>query len=93
MQTTVIGLLQTVPPILFGPLIGVYLDWLPKKPIMILTDVLRAVLIGLIPCSISVEAFTVELIYVLVFLHAMASAVFGPALTASVPFSSPALNL
>lgn len=86
MQTTVIGLLQTVPPILFGPLIGVYLDWLPKKPIMIVADVLRAVLIGLIPCSISVEAFTVELIYVLVFLHAMASAVFGPALTASVPF-------
>jgi DHA3 family macrolide efflux protein-like MFS transporter len=86
MQTTVIGLLQTVPPILFGPLIGVYLDWLPKKPIMIVTDVLRAVLIGLIPCSVSVEAFTVELIYVLVFLHAMASAVFGPALTASIPF-------
>lgn len=86
MQTTVIGLLQTVPPILFGPLIGVYLDRLPKKPIMIATDVLRAVLIGLIPCSVSVEAFTVELIYVLVFLHAMASAVFGPALTASIPF-------
>jgi len=53
---------------------------------MIVTDVLRAVLIGLIPCSVSVEAFTVELIYALVFLHAMASAVFGPALTASVPF-------
>jgi MFS family permease len=86
LKTTVIGLLQTMPPILFGPLIGVYLDRLPKKPIMIMTDVLRAVLIGLIPCSVSVEAFTVELIYVLVFLHAMASAVFGPALTASVPF-------
>ena len=86
LKTTVIGLLQTVPPILFGPLMGVYLDRLPKKPIMIVTDVLRAVLIGLIPCSVSVEAFTVEFIYVLVFLHAIASAVFGPALTASVPF-------
>jgi MFS family permease len=89
LKTTVIGLLQTVPPILFGPLIGVYLDRLPKKPIMIATDVLRAVLIGLIPCSVSVETFSVELIYVLVFLHAMASAVFGPALTASVPFLVP----
>ncbi len=89
LKTTVIGLLQTVPPILLGPLIGVYLDRLPKKPIMIVTDVLRAVLIGLIPCSVSVEAFTVELIYVLVLLHAMASAVFGPALTASVPFLVP----
>jgi MFS family permease len=86
LKTTVIGLLQTVPPILFGPLIGVYLDRLPKKPIMIVTDILRAVLIGLIPCSVSVEAFTVEFLYVLVFLHAIASAVFGPALIASVPF-------
>ena len=37
LKTTVIGLLQTVPPILFGPLIGVYLDRLPKKPIMIVS--------------------------------------------------------
>src|ERR671919_361906 len=35
LKTTVIGLLQTIPPILFGPLIGVYLDRLPKKPILI----------------------------------------------------------
>ena len=53
---------------------------------MIAADVLRAVLIGLIPCSVSVETFTVEFLYVLVFLHAMASAMFGPALTASVPY-------
>jgi len=86
LKTTIIGLLQTVPPFLFGPLIGVYLDRLPKKPIMICSDILRAVLIGLIPCSVSVESFTVEFLYILVFLHAMASAVFGPALTASVPF-------
>jgi len=86
LKTTVIGLLQTVPPIILGPLIGVYLDRLPKKPIMIATDVLRAVLIGLIPCSVSTEAFTVEFIYILVFLHAIASAMFGPALIASVPF-------
>ena len=89
LKTTVIGLLQTVPPILFGPIIGVYLDRLPKKPIMIGTDILRAVLIGIIPCAVSGETFSVEFIYVLVFLHAIASAVFGPALTASVPFLVP----
>ena len=85
LKTTVIGLLQTAPPILFGPIIGVYLDRLPKKPVMIVTDIIRAVLIGLIPCSISGDDFTVEFLYVLVFLHAVASAVFGPALIASVP--------
>jgi MFS transporter, DHA3 family, macrolide efflux protein len=85
LKTTVIGMLQTIPPIVFGPMIGVYLDRLPKKPILIATDLLRAVLIGLIPCMVPPSAFTVERLYVLVFLHALATAVFGPALTASVP--------
>ena len=31
LKMTVIGLLQTIPPLVFGPLIGVYLDALPKK--------------------------------------------------------------
>lgn len=86
LKTTIIGLLQTVPPILFGPFVGVCVDRLPKKWIMIGSDVLRALLIGVIPCLVSVEAFSVERLYILVFLHAIASAVFGPALTASVPF-------
>lgn len=89
MKTSVIGLLQTLPPILFGPIIGVYLDRLPKKPILIGTAVLRAVLIGLIPCLLSAEAFTLAPLYALVSLHAVATAVFGPALTASVPLLVP----
>jgi MFS family permease len=84
-KTTVIGMLQTIPPIIFGPLIGVYLDRLPKKPVLVISDLLRAVLIGLIPCLVSPNDFTVERLYVLVFLHALATAVFGPALTASIP--------
>jgi DHA3 family macrolide efflux protein-like MFS transporter len=85
LKTTIIGVLQTIPPIAFGPLIGVYLDRLPKKPILITADILRALLIGVLPCTLSVESFTVEYLYVIVFLHAIATAVFGPALTASVP--------
>ena len=89
LKTTVIGLLQTVPPIIFGPLIGVYVDRLPKKPLLIGMDVLRAILIGLVPCMTLVEAFTVERLYLLVLLYAVATAVFGPALTASVPLIVP----
>ncbi len=85
LKTTVIGLLQTIPPIALGPLIGVAVDRLPKKPLLIISDVSRALLIGLIPCWMSVDSFTVERLYVLVFLHAVATAVFGPALTAAVP--------
>ncbi|OQW32808.1 MAG: hypothetical protein A4E19_05485 [Nitrospira sp. SG-bin1] len=85
LKTSVIGLLQTIPPILLGPIIGVYVDRLPKKVLLISSDVLRALLIGLIPCLIPVESFTVSVLYVLVLLHAIATAVFGPALTASIP--------
>jgi MFS transporter, DHA3 family, macrolide efflux protein len=89
LKTSIIGTLQTLPPILFGPLIGVYLDRLPKKPILIGTELLRAVVIGLIPCLVPTEHFTVERLYLLVLLHALATAVFGPALSASIPFLVP----
>lgn len=85
-QTTVIGLLQTLPPVIFGPLIGVYLDRLPKKGIMIASDLLRAVIIGLVPCVVPAEVLTVDHLFVLVFLNSIASTVFGPALISSVPF-------
>jgi len=85
-QTTLMGMLQTLPPIIFGPLIGVYLDRLSKKNIMIASDILRAVIIGLAPCMIPVDTLKVEYLFVLVFLNSIASTVFGPALIASVPF-------
>jgi MFS transporter, DHA3 family, macrolide efflux protein len=84
-KTSVVGLLQTIPPIVLGPIIGVYVDRLPKKVLLITSEVLRALLIGLIPCLIPVESFTVSVLYVLVLLHAIATAVFGPALTAAIP--------
>ncbi|GJL64231.1 MAG: MFS transporter [Nitrospirales bacterium] len=85
LKTTVIGILQTVPPILFGPLIGVAVDRLPKKPILVGTDLFRAIIIGIIPCMVTTEYFTVESLYILVFFNAIATSLFGPALFSSVP--------
>jgi MFS family permease len=89
LKTSVIGLLQTIPPIVLGPIIGVYVDRVPKKYLLIISDLLRAVLIGFIPCLIPVDSFTVPVLYALVLLHAVATAVFGPALTAAVPAMVP----
>ncbi|HET7057113.1 MAG TPA: MFS transporter [Nitrospiraceae bacterium] len=86
LKTTIIGVLQNVPPIVFSPLIGVFVDRFPKKAILIATDVARAILIGVIPCMISVERFTVESLYLLVFLYGVATAMFVPTLSSSVPF-------
>ncbi|MEX5217950.1 MAG: MFS transporter [Nitrospira sp.] len=85
LKTTVIGLLQTLPPILLGPIIGVTVDRLPKKVILICSDLARALLIGLIPCWVSVESFTVQWLYVLTFLYGIATAMFVPTLSSSVP--------
>jgi MFS family permease len=85
LKTSVIGLLQTIPPIVLGPVIGVYVDRLPKKWLLVMSDIVRALVIGFIPCLVTVESFTVTLLYALVLLHAIATAVFGPALTAAVP--------
>ena len=88
-KTTIIGLLHTIPPIVLSPLIGVYVDRLPKKFFLIGSNALRAVLIGIIPCAIQTGNFTVNLLYVLVLLDAVAVAMFNPALTSSVPLIVP----
>src|SRR5574337_2214138 len=49
LKMTVVGLLQTLPPLLFGPLIGVFLDRVRKKPVMIWVDLLRTLMVLLIP--------------------------------------------
>jgi MFS transporter, DHA3 family, macrolide efflux protein len=85
LKMTIIGLLQTLPPLVLGPLIGVYLDRLPKKPVMIWVDLLRAVLVLLIPVLHALDALNLEGLYALVFVIAIVSTIFGPALSSSVP--------
>ncbi len=84
-KMAVIGLLQTIPPLVFGPLIGVYLDRMRKKPVMIWVDLIRTVLVMLIPLLYAMEALTLERLYVLVFATSIVSTVFGPALASAVP--------
>ena len=84
-KMTVIGLLQTIPPLLFGPVIGVYLDRLPKKAVMIWVDLVRTLMILCIPVLYAMNALTLARLYLFVFLIAIVSTVFGPALASAVP--------
>ncbi len=93
LKMTVIGLLQTLPPLLLGPIIGVFLDRLPKKPVMVWVDLARTVLVLLIPLLHAFDALTLERLYVLVFLLAIVSTIFGPALASSVPLIAPRSRL
>ena len=92
-KMAVIGLLQTIPPLVFGPLIGVYLDRMKKKPVMIWVDLIRTGLVLLIPLLYGLEALTLERLYVLVFAISIVSTVFGPALASAVPLLAPRAHL
>jgi len=85
MKMTMVGLLQTIPPLLFGPLIGVYLDQLPKKAVMVWVDIVRTLLTFLIPALYAMEMLSIEGLYGLIFLTSVVSTVFGPALVSAVP--------
>ena len=85
LKMTVIGLLQTIPPLVLGPLIGVYLDRLPKKMVMIVVDLVRTLTVLLIPLCYAFDVLTLERLYVLVFLNSIVSTIFGPALSSAVP--------
>ena len=88
-KMAIIGLLQTIPPLIFGPLIGVYLDRMKKKPVMVWVDLARAGLVLLIPLLYAMGGLTLERLYVLVFATSIVSTVFGPALASAVPLLTP----
>ena len=85
LMMTMIGVLQTLPPLILGPLLGVYVDRFPKKWVMMAVDTLRAGLALVIPVLYSTNALTLPRLYIVVFVMALVSTVFGPALSATVP--------
>ena len=86
LKTSLIGLLQTIPPLLLSPVIGVFLDRLPKKTVMLSVDLIRAGLVLIIPVLHLMDALTLPRLYLLVFCISIFSTIFGPALASSVPF-------
>jgi len=85
LKMTIIGVLQTIPPLLLGPLAGVYLDRLPKRGAMIVIDLVRAALLVIIPLLSMMGWLTLAWLYVVVFVIALFSMAFGPALNAAIP--------
>ncbi len=85
LKMTVIGILETIPPLIFGPFVGVFLDRIPKRAAMIAIDVTRAVLLTVIPLLYAFGLLTLMRLYILVFVVALFSMAFGPALNAAIP--------
>jgi MFS family permease len=85
LKMSLIGVLQTIPPLAFGPFAGVLLDRLDKRKAMIVIDITRAVLLASIPILYAIGVLNLPILYALVFITAMFSMAFGPALNATLP--------
>lgn len=85
LKMSLIGVLQTIPPLVFGPFAGVLLDRLEKRRAMIVIDLARTGLLTAIPILYAVGLLNLPWLYVLVFVIAMFSMAFGPALNATLP--------
>jgi MFS transporter, DHA3 family, macrolide efflux protein len=85
LKMSLIGVLQTIPPLVFGPFAGVLLDRIDKRKAMMVIDVARMGLLASIPILHAVGLLSLPLLYLLVFVIAMFSMAFGPALSATLP--------
>ncbi|MBD3405021.1 MAG: MFS transporter, partial [Candidatus Lokiarchaeota archaeon] len=86
----IVGIMQVVPSIIFSGVIGVYIDKLDRKKVMIASHIVRIITAVCIPM---VEVFSnyvpllapVDFIYVIVFIYSIANVFFYPARNASIP--------
>ena len=85
LKMSLIGVLQTIPPLVFGPFAGVLLDRIDKRSAMMVIDLARMGLLASIPILHAMGLLSLPLLYLLVFVIAMFSMAFGPALNATLP--------
>jgi DHA3 family macrolide efflux protein-like MFS transporter len=89
LKTSVVGVLQTLPPLLLGPLFGVYLDRVAKKRVLIVVSLVHGALVALLPLLFSLGLLTLFRLYALVFVTSVVATFYGPALTLVVPLVVP----
>lgn len=68
LEMGLLGAAGSLPGLLFGLFAGAWVDRLPRKPLLIWSDIARAVLIGSIPLAASVDALRIEHLYLVQFL-------------------------
>ena len=85
LHTSLVGVVQTLPPFLVGPLIGAYLDKLRKRPVLIAVSLARALLVSMIPLLHAAHLLRFGLLYLIVLILSIVGTAAGPALLTAVP--------
>jgi MFS family permease len=82
MQVALVFVAGSLPNLLFSPVAGALVDRWDQKQVLVVSDILRAALVLLVPVAISVNVW---LAYVIVFLITTVSIFFRPARIAILP--------
>src|SRR4029453_3527096 len=69
--------MSIVPELIFAPFVGVWVDRLRRRPIMIAADIGRAALLASIPVTYAFDALSMEQLYVVSFLTGILRICFG----------------
>lgn len=81
----VLSALGGLPLIFFGIFAGVWVDRLRRRPLMIIADLGRALLLGIIPLSAALGFLRIELVYAIVILAGLLGVIFNTAYRAYLP--------
>ncbi|HET9223888.1 MAG TPA: MFS transporter [Roseiflexaceae bacterium] len=93
LQATGVLLARNLPPLLLGPVVGSVVDRVPRRSLLVATDLLRALLVGMFLVAGVGASNQVWLGYALVFGLTLAEIAHKPALLASLPAVVPAGQL
>ena len=74
-----------VPELIFAPFVGVWVDRLRRRPIMIAADIGRAALLASIPAAYAFDALSIEQLYLVAFLTGTLSICFEVAYQSYLP--------
>ena len=81
----IVGVLQSIPDLLFGMVAGVFADRWDRRRMMLVADVGRAILTALIPLSVVVGAPTLVVVFLVAAPMSVLRTLFLAAYTASLP--------
>lgn len=81
----VLGAAQFAPYLIFGLIAGVWVDRLRRRVLLIMSDVLRAVCIGLVPLLAGLDLLRIEYLYVIAFVFGSLSLLFDVAYQSYLP--------
>ncbi len=84
---------QFIPYLLFGLIIGAWVDRVDRKQLMILADIGRAVVIGSVPLLAAFDVLSVWWVYLIGFVNATISIAFDSAQFAAIPSLVPTDDL